>query len=453
MICETKKYDAIVLGGGPTGSTAAYEMARRGLSVLLLEKSEFPRFRIGESFLPETYLQLKEMGLEQNFLDLPHVEKLGGSFTLGHGLQEPVDFWFKNGMVSRNSTSFNVERAPFDLMLLNAARDAGAEVCESEKVLGINRLEDDDVEIVSTSGVKRARFLVDATGGATVVARHLGTKVKFPELSNVGYFAHFSGVQRNSGEQGGFARIVMCEDAWFWLIPIDDERTSVGVVADHKFVKRVNVSAGRFLDWAIKRCPVMAELCENAIACEPNELPAGANHVEADFSYQCKPYAGPGYFLCGDAATFIDPVFSTGVCLGMRSGEDAAKSVSEIIQKQSNPARCRRGFSRRARSSSKPMFKLVRMFYRHQFRELFLFGKGPLSLHGAVLEVLRGNVFPKPRFAVTWRFNLFIFFCWLQRFVSVTPALEKFWLETGSVDSPAQNEKRGLGEKEMKLAE
>jgi hypothetical protein len=99
------------------------------------------------------------------------------------------------------------------------------------------------------------------------------------------------------------------------------------------------------------------------------------------------------------------------------------------------------------------MFKLVRMFYRHQFRELFLFGKGPLSLHGAVLEVLRGNVFPKPRFAVTWRFNLFIFFCWLQRFVSVTPALEKFWLETGSVDSPAQNEKSGLGEKEMKLAE
>lgn len=453
MTCETMKYDAIVLGGGPTGATAAFEMARRDLKVLLLEKSEFPRFRIGESFLPETYLQLKDMGLEQAFLELPHVEKLGGSFTLGHGQQEPADFWFQNGLVNRNSKSFNVERAPFDAMLLDAARDAGVEVIQSEKVTGINRLEDDDVEIVSTSGVKKARFLIDATGGATVVARHLGTKVVFPELSNVGYFAHFTGVQRNDGDRGGFARIVMCEDAWFWLIPIDDQRTSIGVVADHTFVKRVNVPASRFLDWAIKRCPVMAELCANAVACEPNELPAGANHVEADFSYQCKPYAGSGYFLCGDAATFIDPVFSTGVCLGMRSGEDAAKSVSAIIKEGSKPARVRRGFIRRASTSSSPMFKLVRMFYRHQFRELFLFGKGPLSLHGAVLEVLRGNVFPKPRFGVTWRFNLFIFFCWLQRFVNVTPPLDKFWLETGSTDSPVRSRKSDLGEKEMKLAE
>lgn len=453
MTAEKKKYDAIVLGGGPTGATAAFELSRRGLSVLLLEKSEFPRFRIGESFLPETYLQLKEMGLEQAFLDLPHVEKLGGSFMLGHGHQEPADFWFKNGLFSRNSKSFNIERAPFDSMILDAARDAGTKVMHSEKVLEINRLDDDDVEIVSTSGVKNARYLIDASGGATVVARHLGTKVKFPELSNVGYFAHFTGVQRNSGDRGGFARIVMCEDAWFWLIPIDEHRTSIGVVADHKFVKRVNVAGSQFLDWAIKRCPVMAEMCAEAVACEPHELSAGTNHVVADFSYQCKPCAGPGYFLCGDAATFIDPVFSTGVCLGMRSGEDAAKSVARIIEEKSKPARVRSGFIRRARSSSTPMFKLVRMFYRHQFRELFLFGKGPLGLNGAVLEVLRGNVFPRPRFGVTWRFNLFIFFCWLQRFFNVTPSLDKFWLETGSTDAPVRQESGGLGEKEMKLAE
>ena len=453
MNSETTKYDAIVLGAGPTGATAALSLARKGLSVLVIEKSEFPRFRIGESFLPETYLQLKQLGLEQDFLTLPHVEKLGGSFSLGHGQQEPVDFWFKNGLFSRNSKSFNMERAPFDEMLLDKAREAGAEVLQSEKVQSINRLADNDVEIVSTSGPKHARFLIDASGVATVVAKHLGTKVKFPELSNVGCFAHFTGVARKPDERAGFARVVMCEDAWFWLIPIDEERTSIGVVADHKFVKRMQVDPSRFLEWSIKRCPAMREAFGTARACGPNQLPAGTNHVVADFSYTCKPYAGSGYFLCGDAATFIDPVFSTGVCLGMRNGEDAADSIAEIIQAQANPRRVRRRYIRRSIASSTPMFKLVRMFYRHQFRELFICGKGPLSLHSAVLEILRGNVFPRPRFGVRWRLKLFIFFCWLQRYATVTPKLEKFWLETASVIPPGCDEESGLPEKEMKLAE
>lgn len=453
MNSDSNKYDAIVLGAGPTGSTAALLLARKGLSVLVLEKSEFPRFRIGESFLPETYLQIQRLGLEQELLDLPHVEKLGGTFNLGHGHQEPVDFWFKNGLFSRNSKSFNVERAPFDQMLLDQARKAGAEILQSEKVLKINRLKDNDVEVISAGGPWHARFLIDATGGGTVVARHLGTKVKFPELSNIGCYAHFTGVERKTDERAGFARIVMCEDAWFWVIPIDETRTSIGVVADHKFVKRMRVDSSRFLEWSIKRCPAMREIFTNARACEPNELPAGSNHVVADFSYTCKPYAGNGYFLCGDAATFIDPVFSTGVCLGMRNGEDAANSIARIIQENASPRRVRRGFIRRSIASSTPMFKLVRMFYRHEFRELFLFGKGPLLLHSAVLEILRGNVFPRPRFGVRWRLKLFVFFCWLQRHVSVTPKLEKFWLETASVIPPSCDDQSGLPEKEMKLAE
>ena len=448
-----EKYDVIVLGAGPTGSTAALSLARKGLSVLVLEKSEFPRFRIGESFLPETYLQLEQLGLDQDLLDLPHVEKLGGSFSIGHGQQEPVDFWFKNGLVSRNSKSFNLERGPFDEMILNKAIESGAEVLQPEKLKHINRLADDDVEIVSTSGTKRARFLIDASGSSTLVARHLGTKVKFPELSNIGCFGHFTGVQRTSDDRAGFARIVMCEDAWFWLIPIDDARTSIGVVADHKFVKRMQIDPSRFLEWSVKRCPAMREALAEAHACGPDELAPGMNHVVADFSYTCKPYAGSGYFLCGDAATFIDPVFSTGVCLGMKNAQDAAQSIARIIQENANPRRIRRGYIRRSISSSTPMFKLVRMFYRHEFRELFLFGKGPLSLHSAVLEILRGNVFPRPRFGVMWRLKLFVFCCWLQRHISLTPRLEKFWLETASVNPPSCITETEPAGKEMKLAE
>jgi len=140
--------------------------------------------------------------------------------------------------------------------------------------------------------------------------------------------------------------------------------------------------------------------------CEGSTAPA-ANQVCADFSYQCKPYAGSGYFLIGDAATFIDPIFSTGVCLGMMSGVKAADAALAILKERGDASSLRKEYCKYVEGSSAVFFRLVRGYYRHGFREMFLAGQGPLNVHNAVLSALAGHVFPAPVFATRWRLSLF----------------------------------------------
>ncbi len=422
-------YDAIVIGGGPAGATAAREMAKRDLRVVLLERSTFPRFHIGESFLPANFAMIKQLGLGEALARLPHVPKAGATFTLGHGRQEPVDFWFKDCLGDVESMAFNIERSQFDAMLLDAARDAGAEVRVGVKVQKIANLDDGDVHLETSDGPVGGRYLVDASGSATIVGRHLRTRRVLVDLKMVAYFGHFTGVARRDGIKGGFPTVVMCEDGWFWLIPIDAERTSVGLVAKESLARRVGVPARGMLRWAIERCPVVAMLCADA---QPHAIEGGeANHnmVEADFSYQCRPYAGPGYFLCGDAATFVDPVFSTGVCLGMVAGDQTAKAIASIVHDGRQPVTARREFLRYIEGSSSAFFRLVRLFYRHEFRELFLQGQGPFSIHRATLTMLSGYVFPRPRFAVRWRMAIFGLLIRLQGWYRIVPRREGFSLE------------------------
>jgi hypothetical protein len=186
---------------------------------------------------------------------------------------------------------------------------------------------------------------------------------------------------------------------------------------------------------------MMQRWCAEASPCV---LEAGGdadrNRVEADFSYVCRPYAGPGYFLCGDAATFVDPVFSSGVCLGMAAGESAAVAIRDILSHNVSPAKARKRYCRSVDRSSAAFFKLVRMFYRHEFRELFLHGVGPLAVHRAVLAVLSGNVFPRPSFALRWRLALFSLFGVIQRHRPLAPRRDGFSLASGvccSVDEVA----------------
>jgi 2-polyprenyl-6-methoxyphenol hydroxylase-like FAD-dependent oxidoreductase len=129
--------------------------------------------------------------------------------------------------------------------------------------------------------------------------------------------------------------------------------------------------------------------------------------VIANFSYRGKPYAGPGYFLVGDAAAFVDPIFSTGVCLGMMQAREAATHLTRCSPARRSPAAAREAFVRFTDGSTKIFFKLIRQFYDHSFRELFLNGTGPLDMHRAVLAVLAGNVFPRPRWRLRWRLAAF----------------------------------------------
>ncbi|HET9225967.1 MAG TPA: NAD(P)/FAD-dependent oxidoreductase [Thermoanaerobaculia bacterium] len=417
-------YDILIIGGGPAGATTGLVLAREGWRVLLLERSSFPRFHIGESFLPRNMALIKELGLEEKLLKIPQVEKRGAEFLLGHGRDEGSLYWFTDVLHHGETVSFNIERAPFDAMLLDAAREAGVEVREEQAVKKILRLEDGSVEVLTDAGVISARWLVDASGQSTLLGKHLGIRKVLPHRRKVAYFGHFENVARRPGPEGGFIVIVMSEEAWFWLIPLDETRTSVGAVFHADQAKAVGLPPEQMLPWAIERCPAVKE--RMAAAVYPDG-PSGY-HVLADFSYRCSPYAGPGYFLVGDAAVFVDPIFSTGVCMGMMSGVEAGRGITALLRGTSSPEKVRRSYIRFVDGSSSAFFGLIDRYYRHSFRELFLNGTGPLRVHQATMSLLAGYVFPRPSFAIRWRVKLMDLFALVNRFVPLVPRRRRFSL-------------------------
>lgn len=418
------RYDVLVIGGGPAGATAGLVLAREGWRVLLLERSSFPRFHIGESFLPRNMALIRELGLEEELRKIPQVEKRGAEFVLGHGRDEGSLYWFTDTLTRGETVSFNIERAPFDAMLLDAARRAGVEVREEQAVRKILRLEDGRVEALTDAGPVSARWLVDASGQSTLLGKHLGIRKVLPHRRKAAYFGHFENVARREGPEGGFIVIVMSEEGWFWLIPLDETRTSVGVVMHADQAKKVGLPPEQMLPWAIERCPAVKQRMTAAV------YPGGPDgyHVLADFSYRCSPYAGPGYFLVGDAAVFVDPIFSTGVCMGMMSAVEAGRGITALLRGTASPKKVRRSYIRFVEGSSSAFFGLIDRYYQHSFRELFLSGQGPLRVHLATMSLLAGYVFPRPSFGVRWRVKLMDLFALINRFVPLAPRRERFSL-------------------------
>jgi flavin-dependent dehydrogenase len=417
---STDLLDAVVIGGGPAGATAALVMAREGLRVRVYERAPFPRFHIGESLLPRNYALFRELGLLDMLKDLPKVDKKGAEFVMGNG-GEPSLFPFTMSLVPSEPMSYNLERAPFDARLLATAREAGAEVREGVAIRQVLHLEDGRVEIATDEGEVAARFLVDASGQSTLLGKHLGTRRVLPHLKKVACFGHFENVWRRPGDEGGYIVIVACEEGWFWIIPLDETRTSIGLVMHEHLARQAGLPMDQMLAWGISRCPVLRE--RTADATFPAET-----HVLADFSYRCAPYAGPGYFLAGDAATFIDPIFSTGVCMGMMSGAEVGRAILGAVRQGKDPARLRRRYTRFVEESSSMFFRLVDLYYDHSFREIFMTGQGPLQVHRATMSILAGYVFPRPSFALRWRFALLDFFAWINRYRALAPRLERFSL-------------------------
>jgi len=426
MNASAYQYDVVIVGGGPGGATAGMVLARAGKKVIILEKAKFPRFHIGESFLPRNFPLIQELGLEEEFKKLPHVPKLGAEFGMGDDFNSSR-FTFRIGLLP-GSPTFNIERAVFDEMLLNAAKKSGAEVRENVLVRQIVRMRDGDVAVMTDQGEITGKYLFDASGQSTLVGKHLGTRQphKSKHLKRIAYYQHFEGVKRLAGEEEGHPAIFMSEEGWFWVIPINDKVTSIGLVMDAEIAKSLGVPANQILQWGIARCPVVRDRCANATGPEKND-------VIADFSYMCKPYAGDGYFLLGDAAAFMDPIFSSGATLAMMGANEAARRIIDVLDGKMSPATARKKYIKLVEGSTSIFFGLIRDYYTHSFRELFLNGQGPLNVHGAVISILAGQVFPKPAWALRWRLWFFRLCMLVNRFYPLVPKRKMFSLREQQV--------------------
>jgi flavin-dependent dehydrogenase len=407
--------------------------------VIVLEKDAHPRFHIGESILPRTEPLLRELGLSERVRQLPHLPKYGAEFGWCND-PKTMRFGFNDGLLP-GFPIFNIERAHLDKLLAEVAVESGADLRENVTVKSIAKLTDGDCAVETTIGTIRGRVILDASGHGTVVAKHLGQRrnMSDPNLQKVAYFSHFENVERSPDQATGHPTILMCEEGWFWLIGLTESKTSVGFVTRPSFVKQLNIPADRMLEWAIARAPVVRHRMRNAVG-------ETKNRVLADFSYDCSPHAGPGFFLVGDAGCFLDPIFSTGVTLAMIGGNEAAKQTIAMLRGERTPEAAQASYRKFVMGSTPVFWRLIKGYYTHAFRELFMQGQGPLQVHKAIISTLAGQVFPRPVWALRWRLRYFQLCVFLQQFGLLCPRTPRFSLlkETpvaptpDRVDAPAE---------------
>ena len=408
-------YDVAIIGGGPAGSTAATLLARAGRSVLVLEREKFPRFHIGESLLPFSMKAFERLGVRGKLLGAGFVEKFGGEM-MGACSDEGVKFYFEDGFRAKTDRSFQVTRADFDQILLDHARENGAEVREETSVDRVAFTEHEVTLAIcgrdSAPETIRARYVIDASGRNSVVGSHFGLKKNYAHLQKISMFAHYENVPRDAGRDGTLTRMIRSADRWFWMIPLTDTRTSIGVVLDAATFKRSRLSPEAFLDAAVGEQPnVGGRLRGGYRASEVN--------VAADFSYRNTRMSGPRWLLAGDAAGFIDPVFSSGVFLAVLAGEQAADSLHAALD---DPRKAPRLFARYEKVLNRAMdvyLRFVNAWYTKEFIEVFLHPQRFLQLPEAVNAVLGGNI--GTSFAIKWRMELFYLLVRIQKWFPLCP--------------------------------
>jgi len=387
---DNGQYDVLLIGAGPSGSSAAALLAEYGHNVLLIEREKFPRYHIGESLLPFTHEPLKRLGLIERMRASAFIKKYSVQFVSTSG-KASQPFYFNTRYDDDVAQTWQVLRSEFDQMLLDHARDKGANVVEETKVLDL--LRDDDrvtgVRVRQPDGTEaeyRAPITLDCSGKESFAASRNRWRVPDPELNKVAVWTYYKGAKRDKGIDEGTTTVAFLpEKGWFWHIPLHDDRVSVGVVAEGKYLTRDGVKAPKEI---FHREVTQNKWIEEYLA--PGKS-TGDYYVTNEFSYHSRHCGCEGLLLLGDAFCFLDPVFSSGLMLALKSGVMAADAVHTAIEANDfSPAQFE-DYAATLREGIENMRKLVYAFYHPNFTFRDLIEKHP-DLAGDITDCLSGDV-------------------------------------------------------------
>ncbi|GAB4134590.1 MAG: hypothetical protein Fur0041_08030 [Bacteroidia bacterium] len=335
-------YDFAIIGGGPTGSSSAIYLKRKGYSVAVIEREKFPRQHVGESLLPFCYPLFKELGVLDD-MKKRFVRKPGARFT-NHDGSKSSTWCFRNIIRDESYLSFHVVRADFDKMLLDKAKSEGAEVFEETKVEQVHLHEPDGIvriDAISSNGIPlnfQARFLIDASGQDTFLARRLGDKKAYKDLDRIAFLTHWKGAKYTQGIDVGLLQICYLpphKSGWFGIQPVGKDRLSVGLIISRKYLKEQKEKfkkAGHEDDWQmqlylqeIKEAPLTRDILEHAHIAQPLI-------AVSDFSYYAEKTFSHNFAMLGDSGKFLDPIFASGVYLGMNSSRMFADALDVLMK-------------------------------------------------------------------------------------------------------------------------
>jgi flavin-dependent dehydrogenase len=384
------EYDVVVIGGGPAGSTASTLLADAGLRVAVFERERFPRFHIGESLIPETYWVLKRIGMLLKMQRSHFVKKYSVQFVNASGkLSAPFYFW--DNKPHQCSQTWQVVRSEFDQMMLENAREHGAEAHEGIHVLDVT-FEGEratGVTIQDAGGTRRpirAKVVVDASGQAALLQNRFKLRVWDPMLNKGAIWTYWKGAYRDAGKDEGATMVIQTPDrkGWFWYIPLHDDIVSLGIVAPFDYLFKGRHGHEQTYHEEVERCPAVSSRISAAER-------ATGYFATRDYSYRSTRVAGDGWVLIGDAFGFLDPLYSSGVLLALKSGELAADAIVRGLKKGDTSGEELGRWGETFNQGIDRMRRLVCEFYNG-----FSFGRFVRQhpdLRGTVTDLLIGDLF------------------------------------------------------------